>query len=620
MKTNKPDLHVPCSDLAGAPVARDFEAKILRLVKGARERHAIKPGQVDAIIDPVSGRAILLPDAQAALLERKERFRSLVELSTDGYWEQDENYRFVLHSGVMIGGDNDILGKTLWDLSFGNSSEIDWSTHRTQLEWRAIFRDLELSYVDQAGQLRIVSISGEPIFSPEARFKGYRGITRDITGSKPAERVAPESDRFARATLDALVAQVCVLDAAGVIITANNAWRVFADIHRGGTVAGVPIGGNYLGVCDQTIGNDSVDAAAMAAGIRQVLAGEREFFRYEYLCDLPSGSLWFMASVTGLHQGGVARAIVSCENITEAKHAEILLQLEYGVARCLADASSSSAGLQAVIRLVCETQHWDRGRYFRLDTAADRLYLAESWGRTAATEQFMERSRAAVFRPGSGLAGRVCQSGQPLWIVNGPEHRRASEVALAHESGKRDAFVFPVIAQGSTIGVLDFSGRMAHEPDERLLQAARDIGQQLGQFLQRCQAEDALRLSETRFRRLTELSSDWVWEQDRDFRFTKIVGIGMAGVGDILGKTLWELPTIILSDDEWVRYKTELAAQWSFCDLEFSARFPDGQLGYYRISGEPVFDGTGAFTGFHGTGLDITRQKRAELALCTADR
>jgi PAS domain S-box-containing protein len=192
---------------------------------------------------------------------------------------------------------------------------------------------------------------------------------------------------------------------------------------------------------------------------------------------------------------------------------------------------------------------------------------------------------------------------------------RLLPTALAHETGMDGAFMFPVIAQGKTIGVLAFASRTVREPDDRLLQAVRSIGHQLGQFLQRRQAEATLRQSEARFRRLTELSSDWVWEQDNHFRFTKIVGTGMAGTGDILGKALWELPTVVLSDDEWVKHKSELAAQWSFCDFEYAVVLPDGQNGHYRISGEPVYDEAGAFSGFHGTGLDITRRKRAEIAL-----
>ena len=80
-----------------------------------------------------------------------------------------------------------------------------------------------------------------------------------------------------------------------------------------------------------------MDVIALLAGIRQVIAGERELFRYEFFCDVPP------------------RAIVSYEDISEIKHAEQLLRLENTVARCLADADDISAALQAVIR-VCETQ------------------------------------------------------------------------------------------------------------------------------------------------------------------------------------------------------------------------------------------------------------------------
>jgi PAS domain S-box-containing protein len=614
----KPNVHAPDLDSSSTQADTGFETKILRLVKGKCERRAIKSGEIDAIMDPASGRAILLPDAQAALLERKERFRSLMELASDGYWEQDEHYRFVAHTGAAIGneraGDAGILGKTLWDLAFDNGNDIDWQTHRTQLEWRAIFRDLELSYVNQAGERRTISVSGEPVYDRQGQFKGYRGITRDITARQQAQTATPESERFARATLDALAAQVCVLDAGGVIITANTAWRAFAASQRIG--AEVSEGSNYLAVCGQIAGSERLDASAMVAGICQVIAGERELFRYEYFCDAPSGPRWFMASVTCLRGSVEARAIVSYEDITEIKHAEKLQRLECTVARCLTDADNTSLALQAVIRAVCETQHWDCGRYFRLDPASGVLCLDESWGMPVAeVEQFMKKSRGAVFRPGAGLAGRVCQSGQPLWILSRSKDARASHTALAHETGMDGAFVFPVIADDKTVGVLAFASRTVHEPDDRLLQAVQAIGHQLGQFLNRRQAEDALRRSETRFRRLTELSSDWVWEQDSHFRFTRITGTGMAGTGDILGQTLWELPTIVLSEDEWIRHKSELAAQWSFCDFEYAAILPDGQLGYYLISGEPVYDAAGAFTGFHGTGLDITRRKRAEMAL-----
>jgi PAS domain S-box-containing protein len=169
-------------------------ARILRLVKSAPERQAIESGQVDAVVEPVTGNVFMLPHAQQALREDEARIRSLLALSSDWCWEQDENYRFVLHSGTAAENstpyDDGIIGKVLWDLPFDNMQEADWNAHRRQLEWRATFRDLELKCTDRAGKIRWVSISGEPTFDEQDRFNGYRGTTRDITLRKQSEASA----------------------------------------------------------------------------------------------------------------------------------------------------------------------------------------------------------------------------------------------------------------------------------------------------------------------------------------------------------------------------------------------------------------------------------------------
>ena len=615
----KPDLRPPNPNPSGTNAGRRFEKVILRLVKGGPERLAIEAGEIDAIVDPESGSAILLPEAQRALIERKSRFRNLVGLASDWYWEQDENYRFVSCAGATVEssgfGDESIIGKALWELAIDNMSEADWQTHRRQLEWRTTFRDLEVRRVDRAGEVRYLSVSGEPVFDDSDQFKGYNGITRDITERRQAEAVLQEPNRFSRATLDALAPHVGVLDAAGVVLLVNKAWRVYAATHAGmGT--GVIEGANYLAACDDAQGGERVDGIAIAAGIRQVIAGERMLFRYDHACDSPVGRRWFMLSATGVAGDTAARAVVSREDVTERKRGELLLALEHTVARSLADADDTTVALKAVIRAVCEAQDWDCGRYFRLHPAAGELRFEESWGVAGvAVGQFLEKSRGMVFRPGAGLAGRVFQSGQPLWVLDGTQDAGVSPTALAPETGADGAFVFPVMADDRTIGVLAFSSRTVREPDDRMLQAVCSIGSQLGRFLQRQQAADALHRCEARFRRLTELSSDWYWEQDSDFRFTRFVGCGVLGAGEVFGKTRWELPNIVLGEAEWAEHKSQLAAQWSFCDFEFAAVHPDGQLGYYCISGEPVYDEAGTFTGYCGTGLDITRRKRAEIAL-----
>ena len=109
---------------------------IRRLIKGPAERQAIESGQVDAIIDPATGRAILLPEAQDALREDQARDLSLVRLSSDWQWEKDKQYRFVSCEGAAIGRsgfeDKTIIGKRLWDLPFDNMSNVEWRAHRSQ--------------------------------------------------------------------------------------------------------------------------------------------------------------------------------------------------------------------------------------------------------------------------------------------------------------------------------------------------------------------------------------------------------------------------------------------------------------------------------------------------------
>jgi len=422
-------------------------------------------------------------------------------------------------------------------------------------------------------------------------------------------------NRRARATLDALASHVGIVDADGVVLFANKACRAFST-SRDGLAAGMREGANYLAACDGAGESEQLDGLAIAAGLRQVIAGEREVFRYELAGTSASGRFWLMLTITGVAEDAAARAVIACEDITELKRTERLLALECRIARTLAASESTSSAVTSVIRAVCESQGWECGRFFRLDPASGVLSCVECWGvETSAVEEFLTKSRGMRLRLGAGLKGRVCLSGQPLWVLDGTRGAAVSPIALAPETDTDAAFVIPVTAQARTIGVIAFSNRAFSEPDDRILQAARSLGSQLGQFLERQDATDRLRRSEARFRKATELSSDWYWEQDSQFRFTQFAGCGITGVDDYLGKTHWELANIQMSEAQWAEHRSHLAAHWSFCDFEFAAMQPDGQLGYYSISGEPVYDEAGTFTGYCGTGLDITHRKRAESAL-----
>jgi diguanylate cyclase (GGDEF)-like protein/PAS domain S-box-containing protein len=129
------------------------------------------------------------------------------------------------------------------------------------------------------------------------------------------------------------------------------------------------------------------------------------------------------------------------------------------------------------------------------------------------------------------------------------------------------------------------------------------------------EAEAALREGEARFRDLTELSSDWYWEQDADLRFTQIssrVHEFALGSDEDIGKLRWEISRLHMTDEQWKPHKAALAARRPFHDLVYQRYDVYGNLRVISVSGRPIFDEAGRFQGYRGTGRDMTEQKRAE--------
>ena len=118
-----------------------------------------------------------------------------------------------------------------------------------------------------------------------------------------------------------------------------------------------------------------------------------------------------------------------------------------------------------------------------------------------------------------------------------------------------------------------------------------------------------LRESEARYRSLTELASDWYWEQDESGHFSKVSGpvLEMLGlqVEPLRGEASSE-QALGWNEAERDKLRATIAERQPFLDFVFHRVGPDGSQQTFQVSGEPMFNSASRFVGYRGIGIELT--------------
>ena len=161
-----------------------------------------------------------------AASEREQRFRSLLHIAADWYWEMDERFRFshiVEHSAPGSGIAKDArLGFAPWEIEGIGIDEATMDAHRSDLEAHRPFRGLLVRRRDAEGRSRYGRVSGEPRFDARGVFIGYWGVGRDVTTEMMAHRSIVASENRYR-ELFTRTPSPLLLHRAGLFIDANPA-------------------------------------------------------------------------------------------------------------------------------------------------------------------------------------------------------------------------------------------------------------------------------------------------------------------------------------------------------------------------------------------------------------
>jgi PAS domain S-box-containing protein len=308
-----------------------LEVKQRRAAEEQLQQHR---DNLQAVVD---GRTRELSQANAGLRESEGRFRSLTELSSDWYWEQDAELRFIMTAGrdTARGGisPEEHVGMRRWELPGTSILHQTWDEHRAALEARQNFYDVKLRRVAADGKEHFISVSGAPIFDQQGAFTGYRGVASDVTDAVRAEeaiRLQAERLKIAQSA-----AKMIVLD-----------WDILADrlefSDDPSWLRGPPSadGARYPLFKDQVHPEDrAVFHEARKKAIETVQGGAPEF----RIVRTDGEVVWVQShqAVFAGPDGKAARLIAAMIDISERKRGELALREASDAAQAASRAKSA---------------------------------------------------------------------------------------------------------------------------------------------------------------------------------------------------------------------------------------------------------------------------------------
>ena len=513
--------------------------------------------------------------AEEALKHSEARFRSLADLSSDWYWEQDAELRFVSTGGRNSGRGgitaDDHTGRTRWELPGTEILGQTWAQHQAVLAARQPFRDVLLRRTVADGAVFHISVTGEPTFDAGGAFTGYRGISRDVTERRRADLAIAASEARFRDFAQASAEWFWETDAQGRYTWLSDAFE---------TASGMKVA--------DRIGLNRIEQISAGADLSQepwashvaTLARHAPFRDFRARRRWPGGESWVSASgVPRFSESGEFLGYRgSSNNITE---------------RVLAERRARVA--EDRLRAAVE----DLNEGFCLCDAEDRIVFANRHFREAnpGLEEYLAPGRRYEDHERAGLARGYY-----------PEAAGREEQWLAQRRALRLASSGPLERQRQDgIWLLVSEQRL---PDGGCVTFGLDI-------TERKKAELALVESGHRFRDFAEAGLDWFWETDAEGRYVwfsdSVERIGGAKPEWHYGKKRIDLAAAHydLSVEPWKSHLEKLERHEQFRDFRYERAGPSGS-NWLSVSGTPYFDHAGRFAGYRGSGNDITEKVSAE--------
>jgi len=307
-------------------------------------------------------------------------------------------------------------------------------------------------------------------------------------------------------------------------------------------------------------------------------------------------------------------------DIEDRKRAEERLRVQHTVAQILAEAATIEEATPRILLAMGDCLGWDVGVLWRVDREAEALRCVELWHKASiAVPEFERVSREFTFGPGFGLPGRVWSSLEPEYIPDVAPDENFPRAPIAEQEGLRAAFAFPILLGREVLGVIEFFSREIRQPDQELLNVLATIGSQIGQFIERKRAEQALRRSEAYLAEAQRLSHCGVTAYKGSTVFygsEEIYRIWGFDPAQGVPSRKAVLQRIHPDDRDRLNAEVERAlSEKKRYSTAYRIVLPDGTVKHLESIGQPVFSANGELVEVVATQIDVTERKCAEEAL-----
>ena len=500
------------------------------------------------------------------------RFRGLTELSADWFWETDAGHRITWLSGgapvAVLFGTTPTYGKRFWELPGIEVERRALGAHLERLAREQPFFDLEIARVDERGARQVHIISGRSRVGADGRFRGYRGVGRDATEQRSAERGLANAKERLEVALDGGNLAEWHFEVQSDEHYAGDGWVRFLGHERSPVITR---GAELLAIVH------AEDRERVKQAQIRALKGEVPEFNVEFRTPTKRGS-W-----KWLHGRG---------RVTERDADGRALRMS-GIVADVDDRKRAEEALREAEQ-----------RYRSLIELAPDGVIVMSGGMV----EYANPAAARIVRAGSPrrLAGMRVED-----FIHPESRSRYHERMRYLEAGPGSTSF-----EERRIRALDGAEIAVEVASISFLERGRLLIQTVVRDVTESRrARAALAEREQRFSDVAECSGEYVWETDAEGRYTYLSERVEAVLGysrhELLGRRAREFMPLgeERAVEEWfTRHGGEGRA---FRELVHRSITKSGGVIWQAVSGKPLH-AEGRLRGWRGTAADVTARKQAE--------